>query len=106
MDQPVEPSLLDAIEQGRGQRGRRAPQTWSRRRTQVLTLAQRGLSRIRIAGELGLSEGHVIMLIGEACDAVLRGGAVSDAADRVCAERWQAWCETGDPDACARLRQS
>jgi hypothetical protein len=105
MDQPIDPSILDAIEQGRGQRGRTNPQAWSRHRARVLTVAQRGLSRIRIAGELGLSEGHVILLVSEACDAVLRGGAVSDAADGACAAKWRRWCQAGDTDACDRLRR-
>jgi len=105
MDQSIEPSILNAIEQGRGQRGRRAPQTWSRRRAQVLTLAQQGLAQIRIAGELGLSRGQLNTLIEEACDAVLRGGAVSEAADGVCAPRWRAWCNNDDTDACHRLQR-
>jgi len=104
MDQPLEPSILDAIDQGRGQRGRRAPQTWSRHRAQLLTLAHQGLSQIRIAGEFGLSQGQVRTLCEEACDAVLRGGAVSDAADGVCATRWRSWCQNGDTAACHRLQ--
>ena len=104
LDQPIEPSILDAIEQGRGHRGGNDPQAWSRHRAQLLTLAHQRLPRIRIAGALGLSSVHVGTLISEACDAVLRGGAVSAAADRVCAARWRSWCETGDPDACGRLR--
>lgn len=106
LDHPIEPSILDAIEQGRGQRGRRAPQAWSRYRAQVLTAAHHGLSHIRIAGAFGLSRGHLSVLLEEACDAVLRGGTASEATDRVCARRWRAWCETGDPDACDRLRRS
>jgi len=105
MDRPIDRSILDAIEQGRGQRGRTNSQAWSRHRAQVLTAAQRGLSRVRIAGAFGLSEGHVILLVGEACDAVLRGGAVSEAADGVCADRWRRWCQNGDTTACDRLRR-
>jgi AraC-like DNA-binding protein len=104
MDRPIDSSILNAIEQGRGQRGRRAPQAWSRHRAQVLTAAQRELSLIRIAGELGLSRGHLNTLFEEACDAVLRGGAVSDVADGVCAERWRRWCDNGDTAACGRLQ--
>lgn len=104
-NQPIEPSLLDAIEQGRGERGRTNPRAWSRQRAQLLTLAHQGMMRIRIAGEVGLSQGQVGALCEEACDAVLRGGAISEAADGVCAARWQGWCQTGDPDACARLRR-
>ena len=89
MDQPIDPSILDAIEQGRGQCGGKSLEAWSRLHAQVLTAAQRGLRRIRIAGAFGLSEGHVIRLISEACDAVLRSGAISDAADGVCAKRWR-----------------
>jgi hypothetical protein len=99
MDSPIEPSILNAIDQGRGQRGRTNPRTWTRHRAQVLTLSHQGLVRSRIGGKLGLSEGHVGTLFEEACDAVLRGGAISDAADRVCAARWQRWCETGDTAA-------
>ena len=105
MERPLESSILDAIEQGRGQRGGKTPQTWSRYRAQLLTLAHQGMARIRIAGEFGLSPGQVRTLCEEACDAVLRGGAVSDAADGVCAERWQRWCDNGDTDACDRLRR-
>ncbi len=104
MDHPIEPSILAAIDQGRGQRGRTHPQGWSRHRAQVLTLAQRGLSRIRIGGELGLSQGQVITLVAEACDAVLRGGAASAAADEVCREKWYNWCGRGDTTACDRLQ--
>ena len=106
LDHPIEPSILDAIEQGRGERGGKSLEDWSRLHAQVLTAAQRGLRRIRIAGAFGLSEGHVIKLISEACEAVLRGGAASEAADSVCAARWRSWCETGDTDACDRLRRS
>ncbi len=105
MDQALNRSILDAIEQGRGQRGRTNPQAWSRHRAKVLTAAQQGLPRIRIGGELGLSEGHVNVLFDEACDAVLRGGAVSDAAESVCAYKWRRWCENGDAAACDRLRR-
>jgi hypothetical protein len=106
MDSPIDSSILDAIEQGRGQRGRTNPQAWSRHRAQVLTLAHQGLRRIRIAGEFGLSRGHLNALFEEACDAVLRGGAISDAAESVCADRWRLWCDNGDTDACHRVRRS
>lgn len=106
MDQPIEPSILDAIEQGRGQRGGNNPRAWSRSRAQLLTAASQGVARIRIAGAFGLSPGQVRTLAAEACDAVLRGGAISAAADRVCAERWRSWCELGDTEACERLRRS
>ena len=101
---PIEPSILEAIDQGRGERGRHAPQTWSRHRAQLLTAAHQGLSLIRIAGEFGLGRAHLSTLLEEACDAVLRGGVASEAADEVCARRWQGWCETGDTGACNRLR--
>ena len=105
-DQPVDRSLLEAIEQGRGQRGGRSPQTWSRSRAQLLTAVHRGLSLVRIGGEFGLSPAHVGALCEEACDAVLRGGGASEAADSVCARRWQGWCARDDTEACDRLRRS
>ena len=105
MDQPVEPSILNAIEQGRGQRGRQAPQAWSRYRAQLLTAAHQGVAYFRIAGMFGISQGHLRTLCEEACDAVLRGSAVSEAADRVCAKRWQGWCARGETDACNRLQR-
>lgn len=104
-DHPVNSSILEAIEQGCGQRGGKSPQAWSRYRAQLLTAAQRGLSHIRIAGEFGLSRGHLGTLLEEACAAVLQGGAVSDAADGVCTARWRGWCQNGDTDACDRLRR-
>jgi len=106
MDHPVDSSILDAIEQGSGQRGRRAPQTWSRHRAQVLTAAYQGVPQFQIAGKFGLSQVQVRTLVAEACAAVLQGGAVSDAADTVCAARWRSWCETGDTAACGRVRRS
>lgn len=104
-DQPIEPSILDAIDQGCGQRGKTNPQEWSRHRAQVLTAAYQGVTQFRIAGKLGLSQVQVRTLVAEACAAVLQGGAVSDVADTVCAARWQSWCETGDTTACDRVRR-
>ena len=106
MDHPIEPSILAAIDQGRGQRGGSNPQAWSRRRAQLLTAATLGMTRIRIAGAFGLSQGQVGTLTEEACDAVLRGGVVSAAAESVCAPRWRGWCQNGDTEACDRLRRS
>ncbi len=57
MDHPIEPSILAAIDQGRGQRGGKDPQAWSRRRAQLLMAASQGMTRIRIAGAFGLSQG-------------------------------------------------
>ncbi len=88
-DHPIEPSILAAIDQGRGQRGQRGqrggqdPQAWSRHRDQVLTLAQRGQSRGRIGGELGLTARQMVSLVDDACGAMLRCEAISAAADRV-----------------------
>ena len=105
MDQPIEPSILDAIEQGRGQRGRKSPAS---------LVAPSGTGADRGAPGDGAhphrwgvraQSGAVSTLCEEACDAVLRGGAVSEAADSVCATRWRGWCETGDTDACDRLRR-
>ena len=104
MDYPIEPSILAAIDQGRMQRGRTNPQSWSRQRAQVLTAEDQGLTRSRIGGELGLSQRSIVLLATEACDAVLRGGAASEAADRVCTEKWRGWCQNGDTAACSRLR--
>ncbi len=103
-DEPLA-AIVAAIEQGRGQRGRNNPQAWSRHRARVLTAAQHGLSRGRLGGQLGVSAQQVIVLLAEACDAVLRGGAASDAADRACVGTWRRWCENGDTVACERLRR-
>lgn len=105
MDSPSEPSILDAIEQGRGQRGRTSRLAWSRQRAQVLTAVHHGLTSSRIGGDVGISQRMVTLRFAEGCDAVLRGGAISDAADTVCADQWRRWCARGDPDACARLRR-
>jgi len=104
-DHPIDPSILEAIEQGRGQRGRRAPKAWSRHRAKVLTAVHRGMAHSRIAGELGLGHTRVKVLRSEACDAVLRGGSGSEAADAVCAKRWRDWCDNGDTEACDRLQR-
>jgi hypothetical protein len=45
-------------------------------------------------------------MLGEACDAVLRGGLPSHEADAVCTETWQRWCGLRDVAACERLRQA
>ena len=104
-DQPIEPSILDAIEQGRGDRGKTNPRAWSRQRAQVLTAVHRGLTSSRIGGDLGTSQRTVILLFAEGCEAVLRGGAVSDPAEGVCADKWRRWCTAGDTEACNRLRR-
>ena len=110
MDHPIEPSIFASIDQGRGQRGQRGqrggkdPQAWSRHRAQLLTAASQGLETRQIAGAFGISKVQVRTLVAEACDAVLRGGAASAAADAVCTERWRNWCELGDTEACGRVR--
>jgi hypothetical protein len=105
MDYAPSPALLAAIEAGRGQRSPHAPQAWSRHRARVLTAVQQGIGRVRIAGEFGVGVAHLRVLVAEACDAVLRGGAASDEADAVCADQWQRWCDGGDDGACARLQR-
>jgi hypothetical protein len=104
MDDPS-PALLAAIEAGRGQRSPQAPQAWSRHRARVLTAVQQGIGRVRIAGQFGVGVGQLRVLIAEACDAVLRGGAASDEADAVCAAQWQRWCDGGDGVACERVQR-
>jgi len=47
MNHPIKPSMLEAIDQGRGQRSRTNPQTWSRHRAQVLAHAGDVLPRWR-----------------------------------------------------------
>jgi hypothetical protein len=105
MEYEPAPALLAAIAAGRGQRSPQAPQAWSRHRARVLTAAQQGIGRVRIAGEFGVGVGHLRALIAEACDAVLRGGAASEEADAVCADQWQRWCDGGDDVACVRLQR-
>jgi hypothetical protein len=102
MDDEPHAAIFDAIEQGRGQRGRNNPQAWSRDGA-TMPAAQQGLSRGRLGGQLGVSAQQVIVLLAEACDAVLRGGAASDAADRACVGTWRRWCESGDTAGCERL---
>ena len=98
-------SLADAIELGRGQRGRGGPEGWTRVRAQVLQEISRGLTRARIGGSLGVSSQRVTQLIEEACDAVLRGQAHVRAAEEACLPTWQRWCEgRSDELACKRLR--
>ena len=105
MDHPIEPSILAAIDQGRGQRGKTHPQAWSRHRAQVLTAAWHRMTSVRICGAFGLSQTRVLVLLAEGCDAVLRGGAVSVAAESVCTPRWRGWCQNGDTVACDRLQR-
>ncbi len=102
--EPID-SILRAVEQGRGPRGRRRAAAWSRYRALVLSYAYSGLLQVRIGGLLGISATHLSTLIGEACDAVLRGGAASAEADVVCINRWQGWCLGGDSVACERVQR-
>jgi hypothetical protein len=105
MDAEPLPSILAAIEAGRGQRGRGSRQEWSYYRARILTAAQAGLTGVRLAGGFGISRRRASLLLAEACDAVLRGGAASAEADAVCADNWQRWCQRGDAVACVRLRR-
>lgn len=98
-------SVEDAIERGRSGRGRGGVAEWVRVRAQVLSEVAHGLSRARIGGILGVSSQRVTQLTEEACDAVLRGGAVVRMTEEVCAATWTRWCVTrGDDVACSRLR--
>jgi hypothetical protein len=103
MDHDPIPSLLEAIERGFVPR-RGGPLPNLRRRAQVLSLAASGLTQARIGGRLGLGLSHVSQVLADGCADVLRGGGVSPEADRACAKKWRAWCDSGDTDACARLR--
>jgi hypothetical protein len=87
MDDDPSPALLAAVEAGRGLRSPHAPQAWSRHRARVLTAMQQGDMRVRIAGALGVSTQQLGLLMAEACDAVLRGGAASEEAEAVCDAR-------------------
>jgi hypothetical protein len=120
MDDTVNQSILAAIEQGRAGRGRSiglrsvldaaAPRmgaaTWTRVRALVLTWLGEGYPRAVVGEELGVGTERVGQLQAEGCDAVLRGGGDSAAADVACAPVWQWWCEQRtDQVACARLRR-
>jgi hypothetical protein len=71
----------------------------------MLTALYQSLPRARLATDLDLRPQQVTRLIAEACDAVLRGGGESVAADGVCAATWQGWCRGRDIDACERRHQ-
>jgi hypothetical protein len=103
-DEPL-PTILTAIEAGRGRRGRGRRQEWSRYRARILSAVQAGLTLVRVAGSLGVSTRQLSLLVAEACDAVLRGGAASEEAEAVCGAKWQRWCGHGDDVACVRLRR-
>lgn len=103
MDTEPLPSILAAIEQGRGNRSGPKAKGWSRYRAQVLSHLASGLAHGRIAGTFGVSVQQLRLLLAEGCDAVVRGGAVSADADAVCAGKWRDWCARGDAAACARL---
>jgi hypothetical protein len=105
MDAEPIPSVLTAIEAGRGRRGWGSRQEWSRYRARILSAVHTGLPLVRVAGALGVSAQHLGLLVAEACDAVLRGGAASGEAEAVCGARWQRWCAHGDDAACVRLRR-
>lgn len=98
-------SIQDAIEHGRAGRGSRGPETWVQIRARVLNELNRGLTRARIGGTLGISSQRVTQLAEEACDAILRSDIDVQAADAACAPTWQRWCESrSDELACRRLR--
>lgn len=120
MDIEPLPSILVAVERGRGERrGTRGPRLpaawdaatgghatdrWSRMRAVVLTLFAEGWSRRVIAEELEISQTWVTQLRSDACDAVLRTAPRSAEAEAACARPWRWWCDQyGDADACARL---
>ncbi len=103
MDSEPNPAILAAIEAGRGQRGQGNPDTWTRHRAKVLTLAQSGLELGRLGEELEMSERQVDLMLEEACDALLQSGAGSPEADAVCARKWRRRCRIGIAAACARL---
>ncbi len=105
MDIEPSPALLAAVEAGRGQRGRGSRQEWSRYRARILSAVQAGLPLVRVAGALGVSAQQLSLLLAEACDAILRGGAASDEAEAVCGAKWQRWCGHGDDVACVRLQR-
>ena len=119
MDLEPLPSILAAVEQGRGQRGsqsRRLPpsrllrpdrapvRAWSRVRAVLLTLLSEGWPYRAVAEELGISTARVGQLHSEACDAVLRSVPSSAEAETACAPVWRWWCDQrGLPEACARV---
>ena len=103
MDDNPNPSILAAVEAGRGHRGGTKPEAWVRHRARLLTLALSGLTRVRLGGILGVSGGHAATLTAEACDAVLRGGRRSTEAEAACRDLWRRWCDRGDDLACDRV---
>lgn len=105
MDDDPSPALLAAVEAGRGQRGRLAPEDWVVHRARVLALVARGLTYARVGGALGLSATRVRELVAEACEAILRGGG-SGVEAVVCRETWRRWCQQGDTDACQHQPQA
>jgi hypothetical protein len=67
MDTDPIPSIVHAIEQGRGRRGRPGANRWSHYRAQVLTAALAGRNQVRLAGLFGLGLTQLRDLISEAC---------------------------------------
>lgn len=118
MDVEPLPTVLAAIERGRGRRGSRGPRLpedwvsadlhrhsggWSWLRAIVLTMRSEGWSNQVIAEDLGISRTRVRQLASEACDAVMRTPATSPEAEAACQPTWRWWCSRrGDEAACAR----
>jgi hypothetical protein len=112
------PSILEAVERGRGRRGNRGMRVpeawvaadrgvragaWSWMRAVVLTLLGEGWSYQVVADELAVSRRRVGQLCSEACDAVLRTPASSPEAEGACARIWRSWCDrSGEVEVCAR----
>jgi hypothetical protein len=67
MDTDPIPSIVHAIEQGRGRRGRPGANRLSHYRAQVLTAALAGRNQVRLAGLFGLGLTQLRDLISEAC---------------------------------------
>lgn len=118
MDVEPLPTVLAAIERGRGRRGSRSPSLpedwvtadlnrhsggWSWLRAIILTMRSEGWSYKVIAEDLGISHARVGQLASEACDAVMRTPASSPEAEAACQRIWRWWCnQRGDEAACMR----
>jgi hypothetical protein len=105
MDEPPIPSIQVAVARGRGRRGWKDPVGWIHRRAQILSSLANGHPLVWLDGIREMSADELTRLIGESCDAVLRGGEPSPEADAVCAATWGRWCGLGDIAACERLRR-
>jgi hypothetical protein len=99
------PSIVAAIARGRGRRGWKDPAAWIRLHAQLLTFLSLGQPLVWLDGMRERSAEEQTRLIGEACDAVLRGDLPSHEADAACAETWRRWCGLRDVAACKRVRR-